>query len=121
MANNNDNENRFIQRTTNRDKLNQRIKQAERLLEELKGEKERIESNSPPERGSPMENHVIDLAERTDIGQDEIIHRTRKKNGGKQKVPSGFNKNGVIKINQRVFQLEKENERLREKLGDEAP
>jgi len=116
MPNNNDNENRFVQPTTNRDKLKQRIKQAERLLEELKGEKERVENDSPPERGSPMENHVIDLAERTNITQNEIVHRTRKKNGGKKKVPSGFNKNGVIKINKHVFQLEKENKKLREEL-----
>ena len=115
------NNNNFVQQPTNHEKLNQRIKQAEKLLQQLKGEKEQIEDNTPPERGSPMENHVLDLAERTDIGEDEIIYRTRRKNGGKRKVPSGFNKNGVIKINKRVYQLKKENERLRNRLEEAKP
>lgn len=95
----------------NLEHLNQRIEKVENLLEELEKRKKEWQQQSPPDRSAPMEKHVMDLAERAGLAREDIIHRTRQKNGGRKKIPSGYNKDGVIKINRKLSELQ---ERIRE-------
>jgi len=88
--------------------LEDRIEKVESLLQRLEQERKQLEENNPPKPERPMKEHVTDLAERAGLDSEDIIVRTRQTSSGPKKRPSGFNKDGVIKINYYMAELEKE-------------
>jgi len=91
-----------------RQDLDQRIEKVENLLNELKQEKQKREEGMPPTKNAPMKDHIMDLAKRVGLEKQDVIIRTRETSEGSKKMPSGFNKEGIVKINEKLHELEAE-------------
>lgn len=112
-------QNAILSKTSEKPKVEERIERIEELLERLKKEREELETGTPPPRGREMKEHIMNLADRIDLSDDDIIYRRRESNGEKVRVPTGFNKDGVVKINNALYEVEQEIEELRSKYEGE--
>ena len=96
----------FFQGKTSIENMDRRIEKVQNLLQQLKQERKELEEGSPPKPERPMEEHITDVAERLNLTEDDLITRTRKTADGEKKRLSGFNKDGVVKINYKLVEMQ---------------